>query len=154
MLKKWFAMFGIGGSVYVMLELLFRGRSHISMFIAGGLSTALIFSGCCVGRLRRTGWCLKCIIGSAIITAVEFCTGVIVNLWLRLHVWDYSSVPLNLLGQICLPFSVLWFFLTLPVLAIGNLLQKRISPRKSQEEAASNATIKRRNPAAPSSSER
>lgn len=115
-------MFGTGGSVYLLLELLYRGHSHISMFFAGGLSAALIFWICCTGRVRRTGWYVRCAIGSAVITAVEFLTGVFVNLYLHLHVWDYSAVPLNLLGQVCLPFSVIWFILTLPILALGDML--------------------------------
>lgn len=28
------------------------------------------------------------------------------------NVWDYSNMPFNLLGQICLPFTVIWFFLS------------------------------------------
>ncbi len=115
-------MFGIGGSVYLLLELLYRGYSHPSMFFAGGLSAALIYLVCCEGRLRHAGWYVRCAVGSLLITSVEFCTGLLLNLLLRLGIWDYSSLPFNLLGQICLPFSVLWFFLTLPVLFLGDLL--------------------------------
>lgn len=46
------------------------------------------------------------------ITAVEFVAGMILNVWLNLNVWDYSNMPLNIMGQICLPFSVAWFFLS------------------------------------------
>lgn len=147
MLRKWFLMFGIGGSAYVLLELWYRGRSHISMFFAGGLSAALIFSGCCVGKRKKMCLFHKCMIGSAIITAVEFLTGVIVNLWLRLKVWDYSALPYNLLGQICLPFSLLWFFLTVPIVGLGTLLERRVSQ-------SSSASVKRCKPDAPSSSGR
>lgn len=55
---------------------------------------------------------LQCIIGGAIITAVEFVSGCIINLWLGWAVWDYSNMPLNLLGQICLPFSLLWVLIS------------------------------------------
>lgn len=118
---KWLWMFGIGGSVYLLLELLYRGYSHPSMFFAGGLSAALICRVCCEGRLRHAGWYARCAVGSLLITSVEFCTGLLVNLLLRQGVWDYSSLPLNLFGQICLPFSLLWFFLSLPVLSLGDL---------------------------------
>ena len=50
----------------------------------------------------------QCIIGSFVVTGIEFVSGCIVNLWLGWNVWDYSNMPLNLLGQICLPFSLLW----------------------------------------------
>lgn len=122
MFKKMCALFGICGGVYVLLELLFRGRSHISMFFAGGFSAVCIFLCCGIGKLKNAKLYIKCLLGSSIITAVEFITGVVVNLWLKLKVWDYSAVPLNLLGQICLPFSVLWFVLTVPILTLGNLL--------------------------------
>lgn len=51
----------------------------------------------------------KCLLGALIITAVELIFGVIFNIKYNMGVWDYSNMPLNLLGQICLPFSVLWF---------------------------------------------
>jgi uncharacterized membrane protein len=51
-------------------------------------------------------------IGACIITILEFITGCIVNLYFKWNVWDYSHLPLNLLGQICLPFSIIWFFLS------------------------------------------
>ena len=51
-------------------------------------------------------------IGCAIITALEFITGCIVNLWLGWNVWDYSNLPYNLLGQISLKSSVGWYFLS------------------------------------------
>ena len=125
MFKKSLFMFGVGGILYVGLEFLWRGRSHISMFFAGGTSAAAIFSGCRHRPLCRAKWPVKCLFGSAVITAVEFCTGAVMNLWLRKAVWDYSSLPMNVLGQICLPFSVLWFFLTLPVLWLGKLIDRK-----------------------------
>ena len=54
-------------------------------------------------------------IGSAVITGVELIVGCIVNLILKLEVWDYSNMPLNLLGQICPLYSLLWGFLTIPI---------------------------------------
>ena len=41
-----------------------------------------------------------------------------VNLALEWKVWDYSHTPLNLWGQICLPFSLLWFAVCIPVCAV------------------------------------
>lgn len=145
MLKKLLCMFGICGSLYVLLELLFRGRSHISMFFAGGFSAACIFFCCQFGKLKKACLFVKCLFGSAVITAVEFITGVIVNLWLRLRVWDYSDLPFNLLGQICLPFSFIWFLLTMPILSFGKLLCR-------STQRASTASKKREMPASPSAS--
>lgn len=52
------------------------------------------------------------LIGSVIITVLEFMCGCIVNLLLGWNVWDYSSLPFNVCGQICLPFSLIWFGLS------------------------------------------
>ena len=96
-MKRWKnpVLFFLGGAAYVGLELLWRGRSHSSMFLAGGTCFLLL------GRLNRCNWhpALKCIAGSGIITAVELLTGLLVNR--DYSVWDYRGVPLNFMGQIC-----------------------------------------------------
>lgn len=101
--KKTFT-FCAGGGTYVCLEYAFRGRSHISMFLAGGLCLLL------VGHLEevepRLPRYLRWVAGAGIITMVELGTGLLVN---RNHtVWDYRNVPGNFLGQICPLFSLLW----------------------------------------------
>lgn len=48
-----------------------------------------------------------------LVTIAEFCAGCVLNLWLGLDIWDYSEIPFNLFGQVCLPFFVAWFFLCL-----------------------------------------
>ena len=101
----------IGGGAYVGLELLWRGRSHPSMFASGGVSFLLL------GKIRDTGlplW-LKPVAGAAAITAVELGTGLLLNR--DYHIWDYRAVPGNFRGQICLPFSLLW--IPLSVLGMG-----------------------------------
>ena len=104
-LEKELLVAGCGGCLYVLTELLWRGRSHISMFILGGICFWLI------GRLDRNQtipiW-QQGLSGAALITALEFLTGLLVNRWLALHVWDYSHLPMNFMGQICLPYFLLW----------------------------------------------
>lgn len=101
MIRK-FWLFLLGGAGYVGLELLWRGRSHVSMFFAGGTCFLLL------GRLQRTKLspAAKSLLGAGVITAVELLTGLLVNRSFR--VWDYRQMPLNYLGQVCLPFSLLW----------------------------------------------
>ena len=96
--------FFLGGTIYVLLELLWRGRSHVSMFCAGGLALLLLH-----GLFLRFALPLfaQCLLGGLVITAIEFVAGAIVNVRLKLNVWDYSKMPLNLYGQVCLPFSLL-----------------------------------------------
>ena len=43
---------------------------------------------------------------------MELVAGVILNIWLGIGVWDYSHLPLNLWGQICLTYSLIWVVLS------------------------------------------
>ena len=106
---RFLGLFALGGSAYVGLELLWRGRSHVSMFAAGGLSFLLL------GKIRemKLPGPVKPVAGAGIITAVELVTGLLVNR--DFHVWDYRRLPFNYRGQICLPFSLLW----IPVSMLG-----------------------------------
>lgn len=116
---SFFVCFILGGTAYVGLEYLWRGRSHLSMFIAGGLAFALLD-----GIFARYPLSLlyKCAIGAAVITALEFAAGYIVNIRMGLKVWDYSDRPLNLYGQICPEFSFMWAGLTVPIAYLSSLL--------------------------------
>ena len=102
----------IGGLLYIIIELIWRGYSHWTMFVLGGICFILL------GRINEViPWdmplWLQVLIGTAIITGLEFITGCIVNLWLGWNVWDYSNVPFNVLGQICLPYILLWIPISL-----------------------------------------
>ena len=111
----------IGSIIYMSLEILWRGYTHWTMGVLGGICFI------CLGLINEllpweTPLILQMLIGSTIITILEFITGCIVNLWLGWNVWDYSNLPLNLLGQICLPFSIIWYFIS----AIGIVIDDYI----------------------------
>lgn len=112
---KYLFLFSIGGALYYLGEILFRGYSHWSMFILGGL--CFLYAGI---QNQLTDWkkplILQIIQVEFFVLAGEFITGCIVNLWLGWNIWDYSLLPFNLIGQICLPFALL--FLPLCLLAI------------------------------------
>lgn len=96
-----------GGGLYVLLELVWRGRSHWTMFLLGGICFVAL------GLINEViPWDMplwqQAVIGAAIVTVLEFIAGCIVNLWLGWNVWDYSGLPGNVLGQICPQFFVLW----------------------------------------------
>ena len=114
-------LFFLGGGLYGLLELLWRGRTHGSMVLLGG--------GCFLflGWLRRFRIPIpvKMIVGTAGITMGELLTGLLVNRSFR--VWDYRSMPANFLGQICLPFSLLWLPLSLLGMWLYGLAEKRFS---------------------------
>ena len=117
LIPKLVLLFVLGGLMYMGVEILFRGYTHFSMFLVGGLCFVLVG-----GINEKLPWDMafvsQMMIASFLVTAVEFIAGVILNLLLGLGVWDYSSLPYNLFGQISLIFSVGWFFLS----AIGILL--------------------------------
>ena len=102
------AAFALGGAAYTGLELLWRGRSHISMFAAGGLCLLLI------GKMGETDpklpLAFRIPMGAAIITMVELGTGLLVNR--NYAVWDYREMPGNLWGQVCPQFFALWLVLS------------------------------------------
>lgn len=96
---KYAILFSLGGISYLLMELLWRGYSHWTMFALGGLCFVLI------GVINEfytyeIPLFIQMVIGTFIITALEFITGCIVNLTLHLNVWDYSDMPMNIMGQI------------------------------------------------------
>ncbi|MBO5253279.1 MAG: hypothetical protein J6C51_04975 [Clostridia bacterium] len=128
--------FILGSTLYPVVEILWRGRTHSSMALAGGLCFVLIDIVCC-RKMQKKSLAVKCAAGSLLITFVEFVIGVCVNLILKLNVWDYSALPLNILGQICLPFSAIWFVLTVPACALCSLCGRLAERIKAKPQAQS-----------------
>lgn len=115
---KYLSLFLTGGMVYYFLEIFTRDYSHYSMIICGGL--CMIACGGLNQMFSRMPIPLQMILSSGIITLFEFVTGVIVNLIFHVGVWDYSYLPYNVMGQICLPYSVLWMFLSLIIIFVDD----------------------------------
>ena len=112
----------VGGALYIVIELLWRGYSHWTMFILGGICFFYI------GLINEEfTWDMPLVkqmfIGAIVITMWEFLFGIIVNGVYNLNVWDYSNMPFNILGQICLPYSILWFFISLPAIVLDDYLR-------------------------------
>ena len=107
-------MFCAGGAGYGALEIGYRGRTHWSMILCGGVCFLIL---CAIARFDLPVL-VKCIIGGLAVTGVEFLTGLIVNIGLGLDVWSYDGIPLNILGQVCPRFTVLWCILCLPFMFI------------------------------------
>lgn len=102
-LEKGF-LFAFGGYSYMTLELIWRGRSHGSMFLAGG--SCFLLLGALQKATPRMNPALRAVMGAGVISLLELGAGLLFNR--RYQVWDYRNMPLNLTGQICLPFSMLW----------------------------------------------
>ena len=124
--RKNAALFCIGGLGYVGLELLWRRRSHSSMFILGGI--CFLALGKTENLASRLPFPQRMIAGGGIVTCLELLAGMIVNR--RHQVWDYSSMPCNYLGQICLPYALLW----IPVSGVAMLLHRKL--RKAMDHSA------------------
>ena len=99
-------IFYIGGMFYCGVELLWRQWTHGSMFLLGGLCFYLVGG---LDRRFRMPVLTQMLLGALIVTFFEFWTGILVNRVMHLNVWDYSHVPMNFMGQICVPFTLLWF---------------------------------------------
>ena len=99
-------LFYLGGMLYCGLELLWRGRSHGSMFLLGGVCFLILGR---VGRLPVNLFA-RAVLGGLLITGAELAVGLIVNR--NFQVWDYRSIPLNFRGQICPLYALLWTFLS------------------------------------------
>ena len=120
-------LFLTGGCLYAIVEIVWRlllGRSptHWSMFIVGGIAFLL------VGAINEclpwdTPFWKQMLIGDAMILAVEFIFGCILNIWLKLGVWDYSNMLCNIWGQVCLPFAVAWLALAAVAIVLDDYMR-------------------------------
>ena len=116
-------IFYLGGMLYCGLELLWRGRTHGSMFLLGG-SCFLILGR--VGELRLNLFS-RAVLGGLLITAAELVVGLLVNQQYR--VWDYRSMPLNILGQVCPAYTLLWTFLSPIAFVVYRKLEQHLPKR-------------------------
>ena len=106
-ISKYLFFWALGGALYYTFEILFRGFSHWSMYVLGGICFMFFYI-----QGESMGWqepvwkqTLRC---TVFVTAGEFITGIIVNKWLHYSVWDYSQMPLQVFGQICVPFMIIF----------------------------------------------
>ena len=129
MIKKHLILGTIGGLIYVLLELIWRGYSHWTMFLLGGTCFVLL------GLINEildwdTPLTLQMLIGCTVITVLEFITGCVVNLWLGWNVWYYSDLKFNILGQISLFSSIGWYFISLVGITLDDWLRYRLFGEK------------------------
>lgn len=114
-------MFYLGGGSYVCLELLWRGRSHGSMFLLGGVCFLVIGT---IRRLGQLALSVRVALSAVAVTALELLTGLTVN---RDHkVWDYRALPFQFRGQICLYYSLLWLPVCLLAMGLHRLAERKL----------------------------
>jgi hypothetical protein len=115
-------LFCLGATVYPLLEIVWRGRTHYSMSLAGGTSLLLI------GHIRKLPLSfptrtLLCGLG---ITGIEYLCG---HFWnSEYQVWDYRRMPLNYHGQACLPYTLAWCGLGAISMKLLDMLEHQNEP--------------------------
>ena len=121
-LSKSLALFAAGGLLYYVLEILWRGYSHMSMFVLGGICFVLIGL---INELYTWDMALwkQMMVAALLVTLAELIAGLVLNVWLKMNIWDYSSLPYNLLGQISVQYSIRWFFLSLLAIVLDDFLR-------------------------------
>lgn len=125
--------FLFGGFLYGLTEILFRGYTHVSMFVLGGICFV------CIGQIRR--WfgraplAKRMLLCTVVITVLEFLCGLLVNVTLGLAVWDYSAMPMNILGQVCVSFSAVWCLLSVPAMRLDAALDRHFRDKQDRTAA-------------------
>ena len=124
-LRDYSAVWLVGSAGYSLLEILWRGFTHWTMAVTGGLCFFLLYR--LNLRRPREGVLRKCLRGTFAVTAVEFLVGCVVNRLLKWQVWDYSGRFGNLLVQVCPLYTGLWFLLCIPVYGLAGLVRKLLA---------------------------
>lgn len=118
------AVFGFGGIIYGLVEVLTRGYTHWTMVLTGGIVFTVLYL--INGKFGNTSIILRCLLGCLVITTAEFVVGCIVNIDFGMNVWDYSRQKYNLMGQICPLFSFGWFMICIPAAGMSYFLKKNL----------------------------
>lgn len=120
-----------GGALYFLLEVAYKTITGHPERISW---TMLVLAVVLCVPVERSGaelpwecplW-LQALVCAALVTVTEFAAGCVLNLWLGLNVWDYSALPFNLLGQICLPFFFVWFGICMVFIPVFDLLRYEV----------------------------
>ena len=107
-------VFSLGGVCYGCCELLWRGYTHWTMLLLGGICFLGLYAG--EKKFSSLPMTVKCLAGGVYITSLELVAGSIVNVAFGMNVWDYSAMPFNFYGQICVGFFFVWVLLCIPAL--------------------------------------
>lgn len=106
-------MFFAGFCVYLAIEIMYRNETYFYSGLMGGIALVVI------DKLNNhISWDMDLLaqgfIGSCVVTFMELVIGLSMLFYPSVPVmWDYSNMPLNFYGVICLPFSIAWILLSL-----------------------------------------
>jgi hypothetical protein len=115
-MKKFIGKLGLFlscGFIYYMIEILFRGWSHWSMFVLTGFLGVF-----CIDSINNTlsfdcDYIVQILISTILCTIGEGISGIILNVWLQLNVWDYSKITFGtfFFGQCNVLFCFAWMLI-------------------------------------------
>ena len=102
-------IFLFGGTIYTTLEILWRGYSHISMFILSGIISIFIALLNDTAYTYEMDFRLQILISTIFTTLGEGLVGILVNRILHLNVWCYEGLfGTFFLGQCNIFFVFIW----------------------------------------------
>lgn len=122
-LTKNSVFFIVGGIGYGMIEVIWRGYTHWAMLVAGGVCS--MFFSHIAEIFRRRSRAFKASVCAFVVSAVELTFGIIFNIILKKHIWDYSKMPMNFLGQICPLYTFFWWVLGFIFIPVVDALNKK-----------------------------
>ena len=122
---KSFTLFCIGALGYGIIELLYRGYTHITMGVLGGI--CMLFISIADSFRKSFFSSLLCaLVCGAFITLMEGAMGNFLNVRLGLNIWDYSEAGLNLYGQVSLKFSFVWVLVSFLTMHVNSFIICRL----------------------------
>jgi len=121
---KALTLFVVGAAVYWAVEFVWRSLVntlpvHWTMPALGG-ALFLLLGGLNEYLPWEMSLAKQALVGTVVITVAEFFAGLVLNVWLGLAVWDYSHLPFNLMGQICLGFTAAWMPLSVVAIVLDD----------------------------------
>ncbi len=102
-------LFASCGAAYYVIEMVYRGYSHVSMFILAGFLGVF-----CIDTPNNIfgydlDYSIQILISTILCTLGEGITGLVVNIKMGLNVWDYSNLQFTFFfGQCNLFFVFAW----------------------------------------------
>lgn len=128
---KDFILFIIFGCIYTNFELVWRNYTDVRMILVGGLCG--LFIGLINEFTPKMKLAKQCLISTVIVLVIEFISGYYFNIIKGLNIWDYSDLPLNIMGQVCLPYAILWFFLSILAIYLDDFLRWKLFGEEEPE---------------------
>ena len=122
-------LFLIGFCVYITIEVLYRGFSYPLMGLCAGIAIVILDK---INDL--ISWDVdvlwQCLFGALLITLMELIIGKMFLTGYLPVMWDYSSVPLNYQGIVCVPFSVVWMALSFVAIIVADAINYYVFKEK------------------------